>query len=94
MPEKVNLDHSPAFTFGQRITEKTINDTPGKDADNMCCKYKNFRISVKSFLAPCAYMPENVVLDHVPSYVFHKSFIQTRGYIKCVYFVYTIRLFV
>lgn len=30
MPEKVNLDHSPAFTFGQKIIQKTINDTPGK----------------------------------------------------------------
>lgn len=35
-------------------------------------------------IAPCAYMPENVCLDHIPSYVFHKSVIQPQGYIKYV----------
>lgn len=30
MPEKVNLDHSPAFTFGQKLIQKTVSDTPGK----------------------------------------------------------------
>lgn len=30
-------------------------------------------------------MPEKVILDHVPSYVFHKSvIIQPKGYIKYV----------
>lgn len=39
-------------------------------------------------IAPCAYMPEKVMLDHVPSYVFHKSvIIQPQGYIKYVYYV-------
>lgn len=48
-------------------------------------KSENFVFTFLKYIAPCAYMPEKVVLDHIPSYVFHKSvLIQPQGYIKCV----------
>lgn len=86
MNETVNLNHAPSFSFGQKTGQEKISDTPGMIIKSMfffSFKQKNF---FYLWLAPCAYMPENVVLDHIPSYVFHKSvIIQPQGYIKCVW---------
>lgn len=30
MPEKVNLDQKPAYTFGVKVTHEKRSDTPGK----------------------------------------------------------------
>lgn len=29
MPEKVNLDHTPAYSFGVKVTHEVHSDTPG-----------------------------------------------------------------
>lgn len=87
------MNKTPAYTFGIKLKHEKCSETPG-NSRGFClgtlCQANsediNFQYSYQ-FIGPFAYMPEKVALDHVPSYVFHKSvIIQPQGYIKYVKF--------
>lgn len=85
--EKVVLKTTPSYSFGLKITREKYSDTPGTKKTILTFIPYRHQIHFLRvfFLAPCAYMPEKVILDHIPTYLIPKPIIiQPQGYIKYV----------
>lgn len=63
--EKVQLDHTPAFSFGLKLNQGKTSDTPGTICISHNRMFNKFHI-----LAPGYYNAEKVQLDHTPAYSF------------------------
>lgn len=85
MPEKVVLDHTPAYTFGLKVKQEKFNDSPGipfailKLIEDIILDLVSHS---KTILAPGTYMPEKVNLDHTPSYTFGIKHNQNQRLVK------------